>query len=110
MGKDFRLPVGEPQVGFIAQNLQRILPEAVSVSSGKEAIMSVAELKVVPVLVEAVKALKAANDAQASKIVELNTRLSEQGRRLAQLEARLNNLAAANDNREPRRHLRTAQR
>lgn len=55
VGKDLKLAVGKPQVGFVAQDVQKVLPEAVRVSDGNEALLSVSESKVVPVLVEAVK-------------------------------------------------------
>lgn len=67
VGKDINLPA-EKQIGFIAQDLNTVLPEAVSTAKGKDAIMSVAESKIVPVLVAAVKELKAANDNQATEI------------------------------------------
>jgi hypothetical protein len=76
VGKNFNLPVGDSQVGFVAQDVKKILPEAVTVAKGPDAIMSVAESKVVPVLVEAVKELKAANDNQAAEIGRLQTQMS----------------------------------
>ena len=74
VGKEFNLPSGK-QIGFIAQDLGKVLPEAVSTAKGKDAIMSVAESKVVPVLVAAVKELKAANDNQAAEIDRLESRV-----------------------------------
>jgi hypothetical protein len=62
VGKALNLPTAKPQIGFIAQDLEKVVPEAVAVADGPEKIRSVAESKVVPVLVEAVKELKAAND------------------------------------------------
>jgi len=67
VGKDLNLPAA-PQVGFIAQDVAMVLPEATATAGGRDAIMSVAEAKIVPVLVAAVKELKAANDSQASEI------------------------------------------
>jgi hypothetical protein len=81
VGKKFDLPVDKPQVGFIAQDLEKVLPQAVSVAKGKDAIMTVAESKVVPVLVEAVKQLKAANDKQAVKIRGMRVQISALQRR-----------------------------
>jgi hypothetical protein len=78
VGRTFNLPMDVPQVGFIAQDLSRVLPEAVTVASGPEAIMSVQESKVVPVLVEAVKELKAANENQVAKIDRLTSQLVAQ--------------------------------
>lgn len=75
VGKNFDLPA-EKQIGFIAQDLNTVLPEAVSTAKGKDAIMSVAESKVVPILVAAVKELKAANDSQAAKIERLESQMA----------------------------------
>jgi len=55
VGADFDLPIEKPQLGFLAQELQTALPEAVIVAPGDDAIMSVEETKVIPVLVEAIK-------------------------------------------------------
>ena len=49
------------QLGFIAQELKQVLPEAVSID--KEGVHSVAYSKVVPVLVEALKEQKRLTDA-----------------------------------------------
>jgi hypothetical protein len=75
VGKDFKLPAGR-QIGFVAQDVGKVLPEAVSIANGKDAIMSVAESKVVPVLVAAVKELKAENDNQAAEIGRLETEVT----------------------------------
>ncbi len=81
VGKEMNLDVGQDQVGFIAQDLEKVLPEAVSTSKGKEPLKSVAESKVVPLLVQAIKELKAANDSQAAEIRALRTQqLSEIGK------------------------------
>lgn len=82
VGKGFNLPVGEPQVGFIAQEVKAVLPEAVSTADGKDAVMSTEESKIVPVLVEAVKALKAANDNQSVQIKRLLAQVSELRRKV----------------------------
>jgi hypothetical protein len=82
IGKNFNLPVRQPQVGFIAQNVKAVLPEAVSVAKDRDATMSVAESKVVPVLVEALKELKAANDNQAAEIHALQTHVSALDKKL----------------------------
>lgn len=76
VGKSLELPTDEPQIGFIAQDLKKVLPEVVSVSHDHEALMSVAESKLVPVLVEAVKELKAANDNQAAELQDLKIKVS----------------------------------
>jgi hypothetical protein len=81
VGKDLNLSEGH-QVGFLAQNVRKVLPEAVSVASGRDAIMSVAESKIVPVLVSAVQELKAANDTQASEIARLESQLLDLQRKV----------------------------
>ncbi|HEY2033148.1 MAG TPA: tail fiber domain-containing protein [Rhizomicrobium sp.] len=77
VGSELKLPVDQPQVGFIAQDLQKILPEAVSVSKDDRKLMSVSESKVVPVLVEAIKQLAAANRIQTAQIDRLQARLDK---------------------------------
>ncbi|HVZ27330.1 MAG TPA: tail fiber domain-containing protein [Rhizomicrobium sp.] len=81
VGREFNLSTAH-QVGFIAQNLRKVLPEAVTVASGKDAIMSVAESKIVPVLVSAIKELKAANDNQSSEIARLEAQVMVLQRKL----------------------------
>jgi hypothetical protein len=98
IGKNLNLPIGEPQVGFIAQEVKSALPEAVTRS--KDGVYSIEESKMAPVLVEAVKELKAIDDRQASEIAQLKkengmlrvdqqARLGEFARRLGALETRL---------------------
>lgn len=53
IGKDFSLPVNESQVGFIAQEVEPVLPEAVTHT--KDGIYSIQESKIVPAVVEAIK-------------------------------------------------------
>lgn len=89
VAKDLKLPLDEPQVGFIAQDLRKVLPEAVAVSSDDQKLMSVSESKVVPVLVEAVKRLAAMNQRQTAEIQNLR-------RRVSQLERKSENRTAQN--------------
>lgn len=77
VGKNLNLPVHDHQVGFVAQEVRRVLPEAVTVAKGRDHLMSIEESKVVPLLVEAVKALKAANDRQAVEIDDLRKQVVE---------------------------------
>lgn len=91
VGAAFKLPAGKPQVGFIAQDLRKVLPQAVSIATDKDAIMSVAESKIIPVLVEAVKELsrqndelKAGNQRQASALLGLQSRMADLERRMGQ--------------------------
>lgn len=89
IGKSFKLPAGVPQVGFIAQELKRVLPEAVSVANEKGGTMSVAESKVVPVLVEAVKELQAINARQAMALANQAANLSAVRKELAAMERKI---------------------
>lgn len=61
VGKSVNLPTNKRQIGFLAQDLAKSFPEAVSVANDRDRTMSVAESKAVPLLVEAVKELHAAN-------------------------------------------------
>lgn len=81
VARSLKLPLDEPQVGFIAQDLRKVLPEAVAVSGDNERLLSVSESKVVPVLVEAVKKLAAMNESQVAEIHKLQGRVSALERR-----------------------------
>jgi len=92
IGRDLHLPVGDPQIGLIAQEVKGVLPEAVTKSN--DGIFSIQESKVVPVLVEAVKAqqaeiesLKATNKIQASENNVLRQQSLEIETRLTRLES-----------------------
>jgi hypothetical protein len=70
------------QVGFSAQELKEVIPEVVS--EGDDGYLSVEYGKMTPLLIEAIKELKAANDIlklenkqQQSRIESLETRLSK---------------------------------
>ncbi|HEY8949307.1 MAG TPA: tail fiber domain-containing protein [Rhizomicrobium sp.] len=97
IGKTLNLPVGEPQVGFIAQEVAKVLPQAISDAGGKDHLLSTQESKVVPVLVEAVKELAAENKRllaiqvkQAGELAELQRRIGHTKQRVAaQAPARL---------------------
>lgn len=81
VGKNLNLPVNDPQVGFIAQEVKKVLPQAVTAADSGDHLMSTQESKVVPVLVEAVKQLAAMNKSQASRIQKLERRVSALERR-----------------------------
>lgn len=83
VGKELKLAVGKPQVGFIAQQMQKVLPEAVTASRGKDALLSVGESKIVPVLVEAVKQLAQMNRRQSAEIQNLQRQMGVLQRRVA---------------------------
>ena len=56
VGKDLKLPVGEPQIGFIAQEVETVAPEAVSKpKADADGVYGVKVDNLVPILVEAVK-------------------------------------------------------
>jgi hypothetical protein len=65
-------PTG-PQVGFIAQEVETVLPELVHTDSN--GYKSVAYANIVPVLVEAMKTLKQDNDATKRENADLKARL-----------------------------------
>ena len=56
VGKDLVLPISEPQVGFLAQDLEKVIPEAVVVpKAGSADVYTVKDEKIIPFLVEAIK-------------------------------------------------------
>jgi hypothetical protein len=78
------------QIGFIAQEVEKVLPELVH--TDKDGYRSVAYQNVVPVLVEAVKTLKAQKDTEVSALKADNAAIKAEN---AELKARLDALAAA---------------
>jgi hypothetical protein len=81
---DRSFPEGR-QVGFLAQEVERLLPH--SVSTDQDGYKSVAYTDVVPVLVEAVKALKAEKDASESALrAEMDTLRRENVAKQRQIE------------------------
>ena len=66
VGKDRNLPEMDPQIGFIAQEVESVFPELVTTAG--DGIKSVQQAGVVPVLVEAVKDLKAQVDALQKRV------------------------------------------
>jgi hypothetical protein len=80
------------QVGFIAQEVEQVLPELVSTNA--QGYKSVAYVNVVPVLVEAMKAQNHRVEALANENAELKTRNATIESRLAALEAALAELKA----------------
>lgn len=61
------------QVGFSAQEILNVLPEVVS--RGEDGYLSIEYGKMTPLLIEAVKELKAENDRLKIEIQQINTRL-----------------------------------
>lgn len=73
------------QIGFIAQELEKVLPELVS--TDERGYKSVAYANVVPVFVEAVKTLKQDYDATKKENAELKARLEAIEHALSELKA-----------------------
>lgn len=71
VGKALVLPVGQPQIGFIAQDLEKVVPEAVVAPSGEDAVYSVKESALIPVLVEAIKEQQKQIDELKAQIAQL---------------------------------------
>jgi hypothetical protein len=60
IGKNLDLPVNRPQIGFVAQEVERVVPEAVNKPDrGPDSFYTVQETSLIPILVEAVKAQEA---------------------------------------------------
>jgi hypothetical protein len=64
-----------PQLGFIAQELKQVLPEAVSVD--KQGVHTVAYSKVIPVLVEAIKELRQAAEHQQGQLTDRDAKITD---------------------------------
>jgi len=64
----------EVRLGVVAQNVQQSIPEAVSVSDESTGYLGVDYLALVPVLIEAVKELKAENEALQRRLDTLEAR------------------------------------
>jgi len=76
----------ERQVGLIAQEVAEVLPEVVNKSNDEEGFYSVSYGRIVPVLIEAIKELKAENDLLKEQLQMQNKSLIE---RLEVLERRM---------------------
>jgi len=76
VGKTLPLPLGEQQVGFVAQEVEQVVPEAVSKpADGSDGAYGVNEAKIVAILVEAVKEQQAEIASQGSEIAKLKAAL-----------------------------------
>ena len=62
-------------VGFLAQEVEAVLPQAVSTASDARQTKSVAYSEVIPVLTEAIKQLKAENDTLKAQNAAILQRL-----------------------------------
>ena len=77
IGRTINLPVGQRQIGLIAQDVSKILPEAVAVSkAGAEDIYGLKEGDLVPVLIEAIKQQQSEIRSQSAAIKRLKAALS----------------------------------
>lgn len=74
IGKNLDLPTGKRQIGFIAQDLQKVLPEAVS-ASPEDGSLSVRETSLIPLLVEAVKSQQKQIEDLKSQVAELRAKV-----------------------------------
>jgi hypothetical protein len=86
-----RYPEGR-QVGFVAQAVEKVLPEVVATDAGGQ--KAVAYQNIVPVLVEAVKDQQKEIAERDARIAEQNRRIGELERRSRQMDARLRALEA----------------
>jgi hypothetical protein len=69
VGKDMTLPLHTPQVGFIAQEVEKVVPEAVTAPRpGSSDVYTVQESKLIPILVEAIKEQQAQIKALQAKV------------------------------------------
>jgi hypothetical protein len=73
VGKDAVVPIGQPQLGFIAQEVERVAPEAVTKPKTPDGVYSMRNDALVPILVEAVKAQQAEIDALKKEVIALKT-------------------------------------
>jgi hypothetical protein len=76
VGKTLPLPVGERQIGFIAQEVAAVVPEAVAIpKKGSDDAYALKEGALVPVLLEAVKEQQAEIKAQQAEIDGLKAQM-----------------------------------
>lgn len=74
IGKDLKLPLDEPQIGFIAQEVEAALPEAVRPPKNpRDGYYAIKENNLLPILVEAVKEQQLLIDEMAAEIRALKT-------------------------------------
>jgi len=81
------LPSNTAEVGLVAQDVQKVFPEAITTGKG-----GYLEFNMSPVqfaMINAIKQLKTKNGSQAVEISALRTRLDREDRRLSALEAKL---------------------
>ena len=89
-----RLPAGE-QVGVLAQEVEQVYPELVSTDAQGFKAVNYAQLA--PVLIEAIKELKAQNEALQARAAALEAKAAQATAATAAFEARLRRLEAGGD-------------
>jgi hypothetical protein len=77
VGKTLALPVDEPQIGFTAQDVEAVVPEAVVVpKAGSDDVYGLKDTKLLPILVEAVKEQQLEIEQLDARNRELETRIA----------------------------------
>jgi Chaperone of endosialidase len=82
VGKSLALPVGAAQIGFVAQDVDKVVPEAVSKpAQGTDGVYGMDATKLIPLLVEALKEEQAEIAALKTKVARLesNSLLKDKG-------------------------------
>lgn len=70
-------PTGTKSIGFLAQDLQKVIPEIVTVPKDEsKQLWSVDYTRIIPVMVQAIQDQQAIIDAQKSELTQLNNRLA----------------------------------
>lgn len=72
VGKKLTLATNQPQLGFIAQEVEKVVPEAVSAPKDADGLYGLKESELIPLLVEAIK-------EQQKQIDQLRASLAKQG-------------------------------
>lgn len=71
VGKALVLPMGQPQLGLIAQEVRSVVPEAVTPPSADDGLLGLKSDQLVPVLVEAIKEQQAEIDQLKAEVARL---------------------------------------
>jgi hypothetical protein len=77
--KDLALPIGERQLGFIAQEVAVVTPEAITRPKDPNDIYTLRSTDLIPLLVEAIKTQQAEIKSLGSEVGELKARIAELG-------------------------------
>jgi hypothetical protein len=72
VGKALTLPEGKTQIGFIAQEVEKVVPEAVTApKAGGSGTYSLSETNLIPILVQAVKEQQAEIEQLRAEVAAL---------------------------------------